>query len=72
MVDKSGSSSDVYAGSLCIKEGGNAKNNIYYIDLASGGKKSAAKPAANISEKAMFYHRKWQVEAEKQGGPLPL
>ena len=34
-----------------------------------GGKKPAAKPAAKLSKSAMESHRKWQAEAEKQGGP---
>ena len=69
MVDKSGSSSDVYAGSICIKEGSNAKNNIFYIDPASGGKKPGAKSPPKLSKSAMESYRKWQGEAEKQGGP---
>ena len=32
MVDKSGSSSDDYAGTLCLKDVGNVNNNLYYID----------------------------------------
>jgi len=36
---------------------------------AGGGKKPAAKPAAKLSKSAMESHRKWQAEAEKQGGP---
>ena len=32
MVDKGGSSSDEYAGSLCLKDVGNIRNNLYYVD----------------------------------------
>ena len=32
MVDKSGSSSDEYTGTLCLKDVGNVNNNLYYID----------------------------------------
>lgn len=31
--------------------------------------KKAPKPAAKLSKNAMLCHRKWQAEAEKQGGP---
>ena len=51
----------------------NLPTNPFYSKKSAtsvGGKKqAAAKPASKISEKAMFYHRKWQAEAEKQGGP---
>ena len=62
MVDKSSSSSDEYAGSLCLKDVGDVRNNLYYVDpvLAS---------APKISKNAILSHRKWQAEAEKQGGP---
>ena len=47
-----------------------AKSNPKKAATSVGGKKqAAAKSASKISEKAMFYHRKWQVVAEKQGGP---
>jgi len=47
-----------------------AKSNPKIAATSVGGKnQAAAKPASKISEKAMFYHRKWQAEAEKQGGP---
>jgi len=32
MVDKSSSSSDEYAGTLCLKDVGDVRNNLYYID----------------------------------------
>jgi len=32
MVDKSGSSSEEYTGTLCLKDVGNVNNNLYYID----------------------------------------
>ena len=46
-----------------------AKGNSKKAAAGSGGKKPAAKPAAKLSKSAMESHRKWQAEAEKQGGP---
>ena len=65
----------VGGGSLLATASGNINTSVITPPptnsraVTNGQSKKASKPAAKLSKNAMLCHRKWQAEAEMQGGP---